>query len=138
MDDHRPRPLQSPRLEVSKTDPHEFVTDANGNALGGIRTPQVEAPVAKLSGLGQPGTSPVPSQPGAATENEAVTGQALCAIFGTTVPFSAAKLAALYPSHAAFVQKWDAATAAEVKAGYLLPADARTLDEVAAQSNVGG
>lgn len=131
-------PLQSPRLEVSKTDPHEFAADANGNALGGIRTPQVEAPVAKLSGLGQPGTSPVPSQPGAATENEAVTGQALCAIFGTTVPFSAAKLAALYPSHAAFVQKWDAAAAAEVKAGYLLPADARTLDEVAAQSNVGG
>ncbi len=50
----------------------------------------------------------------------------------------AAKLAALYPSHASFVQKWDAATAAEVKAGYLLPADARTLDKVAAQSNVGG
>ncbi len=131
-------PSQSPRLEISKSDPHEFATDANGNALGGIRTPQVGAPVAKLSGLGQPGTSPVPSQPGAATENEAVTGQALCAIFGTTVPFSAAKLAALYPSHAAFVQKWDAATAAEVKAGYLLPADARTLDKVAAQSDVGG
>jgi Alpha/beta hydrolase domain len=131
-------PSQSPRLEVDTTHPSVFVTDANGNALGGIRTPQVQAPVAKLSGLGQPGTSPVPSQPGAATENEAVSGQALCAIFGTTVPFSAAKLAVLYPTHAAFVQKWDAATAAEVKEGYLLPADARTLDKVAAQSEVGG
>ena len=50
----------------------------------------------------------------------------------------AATLARLYPTHAAFLQKWDAATAAEVKAGYLLPADARTLDKVAAQSTVGG
>ena len=50
----------------------------------------------------------------------------------------AAQLAALYPSHAAFVAKWDAATASEVKQGYLLPADARTLDEVAAASPVGG
>ena len=46
--------------------------------------------------------------------------------------------AALYPTHAAFVQKWDAATAAEVKEGYLLPADAQILDQVAAQSSVGG
>ena len=42
-------PPQSPRLDVnlSKTG---FVTDANGNALGGIRTPQVAAAVSKLSG----------------------------------------------------------------------------------------
>jgi AcrR family transcriptional regulator len=49
-----------------------------------------------------------------------------------------AKLASLYPTHAAFAEKWDTATAAEVKAGYLLPADARTLDRVAAASAVGG
>jgi len=128
-------PLQSPLLKVDKVDPHVFLTDSNGNALGGIRTPQVQAPVAKLSGLGQPGSSAPPSAPGA---TESVSGGVLCGIFGTTVPFSAAKLATLYPSHAAFVEKWDAATAAEVKAGYLLPADARTLDRVAAASNVGG
>jgi hypothetical protein len=62
----------------------------------------------------------------------------LCSILGTTVPFNSAQLVALYPSHAAFVAKWDAATATEVKQGYLLPADARTLDEVAANSSVGG
>jgi hypothetical protein len=62
----------------------------------------------------------------------------LCSILGTTTPFSAAQISALYPSHAVFVAKWDAATAAEVRQGYLLPADARTLDEVAAQSTVGG
>ena len=129
-------PPQSPRLEVNPANPHAFLHDANGNALGGIRSPQVAAPVAKLSGVGQPGATPVHTRAGANTKP--VSGQALCGIFGTTVPFSAAKLAALYPTHAAFVQKWDAATAAEVKEGYLLPADAQTLDQVAAQSSVGG
>ena len=129
-------PPISPRLEVNPKNPHAFLHDANGNALGGIRTPQVAAPVAKLSGLGQPGPPPVHTRAGANTS--AVSGQALCGIFGTTVPFSAAKLAALYPTHADFVQKWDAATAAEVTAGYLLPADAQVLDQEAAQSSVGG
>jgi hypothetical protein len=127
-------PRQSPRLDASKSRT-SFVTNSNGEALGGIRTPQVQAPVAKLSGLGQPGSSSVPSNPSNAAS---VSGAALCAIFGTTVPFSAAKLASLYPSHASFVAKWDAATAAEVKGGYLLPTDARILDRVAAQSNIGG
>jgi len=129
-------PPQSPRLEVNPADPRGFLHDADGNALGGIRSPQVAAPVAKLSGVGQPGAAPVHTRAGANTK--AVSGQALCGIFGTTVPFSAAKLAALYPTHADFVKKWDAATAAEIKLGYLLSADAQTLDQVAAQSSVGG
>ena len=129
-------PRQSPRLEVDPSDPHAFRTDAEGNALGGIRTPQVAVPVATLSGVGQPAAPAVPTNAGSATG--AVSGQLLCGIFGTTEPFSTAKLDALYPTHAAFVKKWDAATAAEVKEGYLLPADAETLDRVAAQSSVGG
>ncbi|HXZ62372.1 MAG TPA: alpha/beta hydrolase domain-containing protein [Acidimicrobiales bacterium] len=129
-------PVQSPRLKVDPSDHSKFLTDANGNALGGIRSPQVAAPVATLSGVGQPGAPAVPANAGSATG--AVSGQLLCGIFGTTTPFSAAKLAALYPTHADFVKKWDAATSAEVKEGYLLPADAATLDRVAAESSVGG
>jgi hypothetical protein len=128
-------PQESPRLQVDPRNPHEFLTDANGNSLGGIRTPQVEVPVAKLSGIGQPGSSSGSTDPG--SNNAAVSGGTFCAIFGTTVPFSSAKLASLYPTHTAFVRKWDAATAAEVKDGYLLSPDAQTLDRVAAQSNVG-
>ena len=128
-------PPQSPRLDVAKGEKH-YVTDSLGEAVGGIRTPQVVAPVATLSGLGQPGLLGATSQP-APTTNTLSAGQ-ICAIFGTTYPFSAAKLAALYPNHAAFVKKWDAATAALVKQGYLLPVDAQTLDRVAAQSDVGG
>lgn len=128
-------PRQSPRLEVNPADRHAFLTDANGNALGGIRSPQVQAPVATLSGLGQPGSTSLGTQPSNA---DSISSATLCSILGTTVPFSAARLAGLYPTHAAFVAKWDAATAAEVKEGYLLPTDAKTLDRVAAQSAVGG
>lgn len=129
-------PQQSPRLAVDPSDHSKFLTDANGEALGGIRTSQVTTPIATLSGIGQPAAASVPTNAGANTS--AVSGQALCGIFGTTRPFSAEELAKLYPTHADFVKKWDAATAAEVKAGYLLPADAQVLDKVAAQSSVGG
>lgn len=133
MEDGTP-PQQSPRLEVDPAKPDTFVTDADGNALGGIRTVQVAVPVAQLSGLGQPG-APLSTPSGGAVT---VSGGTLCQIFGTTVPFSAAELASRYPTHADFVKKWDAATAALVRQGYLLPADAKTLDRVAAQSSVGG
>ena len=133
-------PPQSPRLEVNSSK-NGFVLDSNGNALGGIRTPQVVAAVAKLSGLGQPGVTIAPNTPvGQQTTSAkpAVGAGVLCAIFGTTVPFNTSQLATLYPTHATFVKKWDAATAAEVREGYLLPGDAQALDKVAAASNVGG
>jgi hypothetical protein len=41
-------------------------------------------------------------------------------------------------SNAISGQEWDAATAAEVKEGYLLPADAKVLNQVAGASMVGG
>ncbi len=90
--------------------------------------------MAKLSGLGQPGSPPSGAQP---SNSSTISSAELCGILGTTVPFSAAKLSSLYPTHAAFVHQWDAATTAEVKRGYLRPADARTLDQVAAKSNRG-
>ena len=129
-------PPQSPRLEVDPANRHAFLADANGNALGGIRSPQVQAPVAALSGIGQPGSTPSGGQPSGGSLT--ISSATLCGILGTTAPFSATHLSALYPTHAAFVAKWDAATAAEVKKGYLVPADARTLDTVAARSTVGG
>jgi hypothetical protein len=110
-------PPQSPRLKLSSTT--TLVTDQNGEAVGGVRTPQVQAPIAVVSG--------VPAG-----------GGGFCVLFGRTVPFSSAKLAKLYPTHAAFVHKWDRAVAADVADGYLLPADAKNLDRVAANSTIGG
>ena len=111
-------PPKTPRLQTTGDTTAPFALDANGNVKGGIRTPQVDAPVATLSGLGQ-------------------TGSNFCTIFGTTKPFDAAKLTALYPSHAAFVKAWNAATRRAVKAGVVVAADAKDIDAAAEQSTVG-
>jgi hypothetical protein len=113
-------PARAPRLQVDTSGSvPAFVLDAHGNVKGGIRTPAVDVPVATLSGLGQSGAS-------------------FCFLFGTTVPFAAEKLAALYPTHATFVAKWSASTAKEVAAGFIRPADAAELVRAATQSGVSG
>ncbi|MFE3187748.1 alpha/beta hydrolase domain-containing protein [Nocardia sp. NPDC059240] len=50
-----PAPAQADRLETSAG---ELVLDHHGNALGGIRTPWLDVPLAVLSGLGQEGGGP--------------------------------------------------------------------------------
>ena len=50
---------------VADSDPPQFRFDADGNVQGGMRTPQVDTPVARLSGLGQ-------------------SGGGFCGLFGTT------------------------------------------------------
>ena len=69
-------PSVADRLEIA-ADPPAFVLDDLGNAKAGIRTPYVDVPVARLSGLGQPAAS------------------LLGALFGTTRLFDAATLARL-------------------------------------------
>lgn len=113
-------PPQSPRLQVAS--PTAFVINQDGEAVGGIRTPQVQAPIAVVNGTGDTSSA----------------GGGFCGLFGSTTPFSAAKLAQLYPTHSVFVTKWNHAVAADVTAGYLLQADATVLDSVARQSTVGG
>jgi Alpha/beta hydrolase domain len=113
-------PAHAPRLQVTTSgSAPAFVMDANGNVKGGVRTPAVDVPVATLSGLGQSGAS-------------------FCFLFGTTTPFSAAKLAALYPTHAKFAARWAAATLVGVAAGFIRPADARDLIAAAISSSIGG
>jgi hypothetical protein len=97
-----------------------FEFDEFGNAKGGIRTPYVDAPVATLSGEGQPATS------------------TFCGLFGTTVLFDAARLATLYPDQASYVQAIDTTTDAAVAAGFLRPADAALIKERARSSGIGG
>ncbi|MFI9761277.1 alpha/beta hydrolase domain-containing protein [Streptomyces sp. NPDC051963] len=110
-------PARAPRLEVDTSgSAPAFVLDAHGNAEGGIRTPSVDAPVATLSGLGQSGAS-------------------FCFLFGTTIPFTAEKLSALYPTGAVFVRQWTAATVDGVVAGFIRPAE---LIGAARQSGIGG
>ncbi len=78
--------------------------DELGLALGGIRPSQVEVPTALNTG-----------------DN---SGETFCVLFGTHIPFDQAQLDALYPSRARYVAAVKAADAHNLKAGYLLPADA--------------
>ncbi|HBO12966.1 MAG TPA: hypothetical protein DD491_09305, partial [Halieaceae bacterium] len=68
-------PPEAPRLSL--TDDGAIERDEFGNAVGGIRTPYVDAPAASLSGEGN-------------------DGAALCFLFGTTELFDAATMASLY------------------------------------------
>lgn len=98
-------PPKAPRFEIStSTGKPTYVLDAVGNVKGGIRTPAVDAPVAVLSGL---------------SSNSAI----ICILFGSTVPFTAAQLAARYPSRATYLRDYRRATDAAIRAGFVLPAD---------------
>ena len=64
-------------------------------------------------------------------------GSIICGLLGTTTLFDAATLASLYPSHRAYVARFDTATRNAVRAGILLKADAKLLKRWARGSNVG-
>ena len=111
-------PATADRLDVVAGSPPVIQRDARGNALGGIRTAQVDVPVARLSGLGQ-------------------TGSSFCSLFGTTQPFDAPTLATLYPKHRDYVRAVARATTSAVRKGFLLPIDARAIRTAAAASSIG-
>jgi hypothetical protein len=112
-------PSHAPRLSIRVSDGEpEFVLDEHGNVEGGIRTSYVDAPVAKLSGLGQ-------------------TGAAFCRIFGTTVLFDEATIAALYPSNAAYVAAVEQSNDRAVRQGFLLAPDAELISEYVRSSGIG-
>ncbi|MGW3351364.1 alpha/beta hydrolase domain-containing protein [Nonomuraea rubra] len=91
--------------------PLEFAADGTkardelGLARGGIRLSQVAAPTALNTG-----------------DN---SGETFCVLFGTHLPFDQAQLDRLYPTHGHYVAAVVRADARNVKAGYLLPGDAR-------------
>ncbi|WIY00576.1 alpha/beta hydrolase domain-containing protein [Amycolatopsis mongoliensis] len=80
--------------------------DADQNALGGIRLPDLDAPVAAY-----------------APDNSGGNVAGACLLLGTTTPLSAARIRQLHPDHAAYVAKFTAAADRALGAGYLLPAD---------------
>ena len=98
------KPGAPPRLEV----------DANGLAEGGVRTPWVDVPIARLSGVGN-------------------SGGPLGALAGVCEPFDAATLGRLYPGgKSAYLKKFEASLASAIKAGFILPADRQDILSLAA------
>ncbi len=108
-------------LKTTAASPVVFANDAHGNALGGVRSPYVDVPIARLGGVGNGGTGPVGS---------------FCRLFGTTVPFKSAKLNTVYKSHNQFVARFVKATMRAYHGGYLRKADALELMKAARSSRV--
>ena len=99
----RPAP-QAPRIRLDAEG--ALLRDPRtGNTVGGIRTPGVDVPTATYYG-----------------------DRDQCApTMGKTVPYDAARLAALYPSRRDYVRRVERSAAAAVRAGFVLPEDAAGL-----------
>jgi hypothetical protein len=111
-------PVIAPRIDIPAGATPQIRRDADGIALGGIRTPPVDVPVAVLSGAPGP------------------KGSTICFLLGSTKPFSPPRLAQLYPSRAAYAQRYDADADATIKAGFVLPEDRAALLAFAQPSRI--
>ncbi len=108
-------PPTAARLDVDESGT-DFRKDAQGNVLGGIRTPWVDVPTAVLAGLGQ-------------------SGESFAFLFGRTTPFDEPMLAALYPGgKQEYLERFERSLDAAIDAGFLLPDDRSEILGVAAAS----
>jgi hypothetical protein len=105
-------PASAPRLQ---RDGAVLRRDAYGIALGGIRTPPVDVPVAVQSGEAAPGS------------------KALCVLYGSSRAFRPAMLRELYGTRAQYLTEFADATRQAVAAGYVLAADQGALQRQAEQ-----
>ena len=109
-----PPPPKAPLIQRDANGP---VRDAHGNALGGIRLAEFD--------------------PAVALNSRDNSGSQFCNLYGRYEPFSDAVIAQLYPTHAAYVAAAKASNAANLKAGFIVAADAKVSDERAEQSIFG-
>ena len=115
--------------------------DQYGNALGGIRLPDIQVPTETYSAINfsqpsQEGLSPgqlfttlqnifTTLMTGVITDPTLRT-EGLCLLEGYYTTFGQATLQSLYPTHAAYVAAFTAAAQSDKAAGFLTPADYRT------------
>ena len=91
--------------------------DSDGNAVGGIRPPQLEVPLGQYKGTN--------------------TGPGFCFLFGAFVPFDEQTLAERYRNHGRYVNQLVRAVKESEQDGFLLREDAARLRQAAAESSVG-
>ena len=105
----RPPPGAAP-LELSDALP---VLDAHGLAQGGVRTPWVDVPIARTSGVGGDEST-------------------MSSIFGSGEPFDAATVRELYPGGATeYLERFTASLDSTIKSGFILAADREEILELA-------
>src|ERR1700689_241823 len=113
-------PPHGQRLDVNQSAVPQLVLDENGNATGGIRSPWVDVPTSRLSGL---------------AAGLGQTPRGLADLLGTTEVFNAEVLAKLYPGgKTEYLGKFSASLKTAIGAGFILPADETEIKALAAQS----
>lgn len=116
-----PPPPEGVRLELveaAEGDEVGIARDEHGNALGGVRNPLVDVPVAALTG----DPAPVPN-----AADGGGPGGGICGLFGSTAPFDRSTLLTLHGSADAYIEEFRASAAEAVADGFLLQPDADTL-----------
>jgi hypothetical protein len=107
-------PPSAPRIEIGDGDPPPLIEDANGVAKGGVRTPWVDVPIARTSGI-------------------AHSDNVLAHLFGSGELFDDATRSRLYPGgKSQYLQRFTESLDATIRAGYLLRADRSEILELAA------
>lgn len=106
-------PPSAPRLEMVEGGAAEIRRDADGIALGGVRTPPVDVPAQVLSGI--PGPNP----------------DVICLLLGSTNPMAPDRLAERFSSREAYEQEYEAAVDASIEAGFVLEEDRAALEAYA-------
>lgn len=94
-------------IQTASTSPTVLERDALGNALGGVRSVQIDVPIATLDGIN--------------------SGGGFCQLFGGTKAFTDEQLQGRYASQAAFLAEYEASLDALVASGHLLQVDADEL-----------
>jgi hypothetical protein len=109
------RPPVSPRIELldsPESGPATVAYDELGLARGGIRSPYVDVPVARV--IGEPNG-----------------GAAFCFLFGKTIPFPDETLERLYPTRESYVDAVRASAQKAVSEGFYLAEDAELVSRAA-------
>lgn len=107
-----------PAGEPFESDGRSLARDELGIALGGVRSPPVDAPVVVLSGEPVPGTS------------------VLCSLFGNMEPLSPAQIRELYPTHEDYVDAVSESAEAATSRGFLRRAEADAFIAEAEEASV--
>ena len=107
-------PASAPLLEVTTAEHPALVLDDNGLARGGIRSPWMDVPTLRLSGISH-------------------GGGVMGGLFGMSEPFDAATLQKLYPGgRPEYLRRFEVSLDSAIKAGHILPADRREILDLAA------
>jgi hypothetical protein len=121
IDDGTPPP-RAPRIQITDPQGGVVVRDRLGNAVGGLRTPFLDAPTATF----------VPTD-GSVHDTSL---SELCPLMGFSVPLSHTTLHALYPTHAAYVARVGSEANELVRKGFWVASDAAQVARHAAASDV--